>query len=118
MDNQQIGQIGEQYALQYLRSQGYSIQEVNYRTKFGEIDIIAKKSQLNKIYFVEVKTRMSIQKGLPYEAVDRRKLAHIKRVAQYYLLKNKITKCKLSIVVIGIILNSNFSLKTLKLYEL
>ncbi len=118
MDNQQIGHIGEQYALQYLRSKDYSILEVNYRTKYGEVDIIAQKTNLNKIYFVEVKTRSSLDKGLPYEAVDRRKLSHIKKVAQYYLLKNKISKSKLSIVVIGIVLDTNFSLKTLKLYEL
>jgi len=52
--NQKIGRIGEETACKFLMKQGYQIILRNYRKKWGEIDIIAKKDQL--IYFVEVKT--------------------------------------------------------------
>jgi putative endonuclease len=51
----QLGIIGEQYVADYLRHHGFIILEQNYRTRQGEIDLIAQKNNL--IAFVEVKTR-------------------------------------------------------------
>ena len=51
---QKIGKIGEDLACQYLLKNGYGVIERNYIKKWGEIDIIAKKS--NKLHFVEVKS--------------------------------------------------------------
>ena len=53
-EKQIIGKMGEDYACQYLKKQGYSIVERNYLKKWGELDIIAKKDK--KIHFVEVKS--------------------------------------------------------------
>lgn len=52
--NQNIGRIGEETACKFLMKQGYRIILRNYRKKWGEIDIIAKKDTL--VYFIEVKT--------------------------------------------------------------
>lgn len=80
----QTGGIGEAFVAKQLKKQGYQILAQNYRTRFGEIDIVA----ANKIFitFVEVKTRR--QDGLtnPYEAVTRGKQQKIKLAAQQYLL--------------------------------
>lgn len=64
---QQFGEKGESIAERHLKKRGYKILEKNYRTKVGEIDIIAKEK--NTIVFVEVKTRRSWQFGNPKGAV-------------------------------------------------
>lgn len=115
MSLQSLGKAGEEYAKNYLVSLGFVIKEQNYRTKLGEMDIIAEKDK--KIYFCEVKTRIGDLHGKPYEAVTYRKLQHIQRVAQAYLLQNKIKNSKLSIQVISIELFPDCSVKKLKMYE-
>lgn len=97
-----IGKLGENKALLYLKNKGYSIVEKNFKSKFGEIDIIASKDHC--LYFIEVKTRTNIRKGMPYEAVNFFKLKHIEMAAKYYLLKNSYKDYKLKIAVISILL--------------
>lgn len=53
-EHNQIGKIGEQIAQTFLMKHGFSVLEVNYHTRYGEIDIIAKKDK--KLRFVEVKS--------------------------------------------------------------
>ena len=77
------GQIGEKLACKFLKSQKYIIEEKNFRSRFGEIDIIAIDS--NTICFVEVKSRSRIDYGLPEEYVDIKKQKKIIRTAQTYL---------------------------------
>jgi len=84
----ETGKIGEEEAVKFLKKNKYKIIERNFRTKFGEIDIIAKKGK--EIFFMEVKTRKTISFGYPEEAVDEKKLNKIKKVALYYIQKNKI----------------------------
>jgi len=105
MSLQSIGRIGEDLAQQYLISLGYMIKERNYRTKLGEMDIIATKN--NTLYFCEVKTRIGDLHGKPYEAVTYRKLQHVHRAAQAYLLQKNIKNSKLSLQVISIELFPN-----------
>lgn len=68
-----------------LRKERFEIFEVNFTTRFGEIDIIAAKD--NIMVFIEVKTRTSSNFGMPEESVGTVKASKIKRVAEYYLLK-------------------------------
>jgi putative endonuclease len=79
---QQFGKDSESMAEKYLREQGYKIIKRNYRTKFGEIDIIAKDKET--IVFVEVKARRSKSYN-PKEAVTNSKKRKISMVASYYL---------------------------------
>ena len=62
-----FGKRGEELASSFLRKKGYRIVERGYRTRFGEIDIIAYDGEV--LCFIEVKARRSDKKGLPEEAI-------------------------------------------------
>lgn len=113
--NQSLGFYGEQLAVNYLSEHSYSIVERNFRTRMGEIDVIAQKA--NTLHFVEVKTRIGTIKGMPYEAVTPTKIRHLMKAAQSYVLLNQKTGDKLSLDVISIILDSQRNLTSLRHYE-
>lgn len=98
MHNRIVGVGGEISVENFLRKKGYKILKTNFRTKMGEIDIIAKDGDV--IVFVEVKRRLTLAYGRPAEAVDARKQAKIRRVAEFYLLsiKNPYAKCRFDVV--------------------
>ncbi|QDR80448.1 YraN family protein [Sporomusa termitida] len=83
MNHISIGDKGEQSAVVYLSKLGYKIIATKYRTKTGEIDIIAQDQDY--VVFVEVKTRRSTSYGLPAEAVNLRKQQKIIKTALWYL---------------------------------
>lgn len=85
---QNLGQFGEEVAVEYLIKNGYKIIERNYRCKLGEIDIIAKKYDL--LIFVEVKTRRNNNFGYPVESITKEKQRHIYNTVYYYLITHKI----------------------------
>lgn len=93
---QKIGQKGEDLACLYLKTKGYQIIDRNYRKKWGEIDIVTKKS--NNLYFFEVKTMTVIQESvireidvyLPEDNIHRNKLKRLFRTIESYLLEKKI----------------------------
>ena len=70
-------------AVEHLVESGYTILETNYITRFAEIDIIAAIDDC--LVFVEVKTRTSLKKGLPREAVTAAKQQKIILAAQQYM---------------------------------
>ena len=78
-----LGARGERAAAKYLRRRGFKILVRGFRSKAGEIDIVARQKEW--LVFVEVKTRTSEQFGAPSEAVDARKQRHISKVALDYL---------------------------------
>jgi putative endonuclease len=80
-----LGKKGERLVEEYLTAQGYKIIKRNYRTPFGEADIIAKDRE--EVVFVEVKTRSSNAYGAPREAVGKTKQARYYKIAQCYWLK-------------------------------
>lgn len=82
-----LGKEGEEIALHFFRKKGFRIIEKNYRTPFGEIDIIAKEKDI--LVFIEVKTRADNSFGYPFEAVTPRKREKIRRVALSFLKKYK-----------------------------
>jgi putative endonuclease len=78
-----LGQGGEEVAARYLKSLGFRIVAVRYRTPLGEIDLIARDGDC--LVFVEVKTRRSTDAGAPFEAVGPAKQAQLTRLALAYL---------------------------------
>ncbi len=94
-----LGKKGEKLAVKFLKKKGYKVIKQNYKTRIGEIDIIAKDRET--LAFIEVKTRESIEYGLPFEAVNRAKKKKIANVALLYLKKVKeIPPCRFDIVSI------------------
>ena len=84
LNNRQIfGRKSESLAVKHLKRKGYKILEQNFRTKMGEIDIIAKDKGV--IVFVEVKARRSDRFGDPKWAVTFKKQKKISMAALQYL---------------------------------
>ena len=85
-----LGPWGESLAAEYLRKKHYELVGVNYRCRFGEIDIIAE----NKKYlvFVEVKLRKSAKYAEAMEFVDRRKQERLRQTAAMYLAQHETEK--------------------------
>ena len=85
MNTRNTGNVGEALAIKYLKDQGFTIIETNFRIKLGEVDIIALKD--DRVHFVEVKYRNSDRFGLGREAVTWTKQQTIRKVALAYLTK-------------------------------
>lgn len=85
--NQKLGARGEAIACDYLQKKGYSIVTRNWRTKLGEIDIVAKRDGV--FVFVEVKTRGGTGYGYPEEAITAEKRQRMERVAELYCLATR-----------------------------
>lgn len=77
------GGLGEDCAVRFLEDKGYSVLERNYRSRFGEIDIIARNGPY--IVFAEVKTRGESRLADPLEAVTKTKQTKIVKTALLYL---------------------------------
>lgn len=88
VSNQTTGIKGEAIAVDFLKRQKYKILEQNFRTPFGEIDIIAKDRKT--LCFIEVKTRNSHDYGDPLEAITKRKQHTMARTAYAYLGQKKL----------------------------
>lgn len=86
------GREGEKEAKEYLERKGFALMEANYNCDVGEIDLIMTDSDW--LVFVEVKYKADDKMGLPQEMIDKRKLAQVKRVAQWYLRENQETEKK------------------------
>lgn len=82
------GATGEDVAVEFLVSHKYKLLARNFRTKVGEVDIIARDGI--QYVFVEVKTRSSSRFGTPSEAITPKKLLSLIKTAEYYLLVNKL----------------------------
>lgn len=83
----QIGDAGEDRALLELEKNGYKIVARNWRTRFGEIDIIARDNE--ELVFVEVKAKADAFFGTPAEMITHRKLEKIKRTADSYITEEE-----------------------------
>jgi len=95
-----IGTLGENEAVRILKKHGYKIIERNFRTRFGEIDIIAKDKEYT--CFVEVKLRKSSYHGTASEMVDAAKQKKIIRAAKIYAYRNRLFESSLRFDVVAI----------------
>ncbi|MDJ0753931.1 MAG: YraN family protein [Ardenticatenaceae bacterium] len=80
---QSLGRWGESVAATYLIANGYEIISRNWRCRYGEIDLIARKNEV--LHFVEVKTRRGRQMGAPEEAITPSKLQHLQHSCLTYV---------------------------------
>ena len=96
-----LGKAGEDRAAQYLSKQGYKILERNYRTRAGEIDLIA--LHQGEVVFIEVKTRTSNAYGAPELSVNYRKQQRMVKAALGYIKYKKLHQmpCRFDVVAIS-----------------
>ncbi|MFQ6041700.1 MAG: YraN family protein [Candidatus Poribacteria bacterium] len=96
----QLGEIGESLAVKFLKRKGYRIIEQNYRSTWGEIDIVAQDEDI--VTFVEVKTRRSLKFGAPQLAVTNSKQRKISKAALEYLQENALfdSVCRFDVISI------------------
>lgn len=83
MSNYQVGHDAEKRAAEYLTSNGYNIHELNWKTRWCEIDIVTEKD--GTIYFVEVKYRKNKSQGSGMEYITSKKLHQMRFAAEMWL---------------------------------
>ncbi|MBI5152850.1 MAG: YraN family protein [Parcubacteria group bacterium] len=107
------GEIGEGIACDFLKAKGYKIIEINFKRRYGEIDIVTK---LNNIFvFVEVKT--SASSVMPEWQITPHKLKKFKRIIEGYFLEKKLYGMEVRADVILISFNPKMGEHTLEHIE-
>jgi putative endonuclease len=101
LDRISLGKSGEDRACRELERRGYAILARRYRTRFGEIDIVARDGPT--IVFVEVKARTTDRYGDPAAAVTLHKQAKVTAMAEDYLARRHLQNapCRFDVVAIG-----------------
>lgn len=100
-----VGKRGEDIAEAFLKGRKYRIIERNFSCQSGEIDIIAREG--DTLVFVEVKTRNSLQYGVPQLAVTPFKQRQISKAALTWLAKKKLDDAESRFDVVAILLREH-----------
>src|SRR4030081_3090251 len=79
---QDLGRLGERFAAEHLERRGFDLVERNYRTRWGELDLIGFDG--DTLAFVEVKTRR-VSSGTPFDALHERKRRQVRRMSATWL---------------------------------
>jgi putative endonuclease len=101
LDRISLGKAGEDCACRELERRGYAILARRYRSRFGEIDIVAREGET--VVFVEVKARTSNRYGEPAEAVTLHKQTRVVAIAEDYLARHRLrqARCRFDVVAIS-----------------
>ena len=99
---QSLGELGETLACEELRRRGYAILERRYRTRYGEIDIVARHGDV--LVFVEVKARVGEAFGSGAEAVTGFKQRRVARMAADFLTRRRLQDrpCRFAVVSVAV----------------
>lgn len=114
-NNLSLGKLGEDLAIKFLQKQKYKIIEKNFRSRFGEIDIIGRDK--DTFVFIEVKTRISKQFGLPEEVITPFKLQSLKKTIDFYRVIHPDISEPLRIDLVGITLTPENLIEEIKLIK-
>ena len=82
MNRRETGILGEKLARDNLKKRGYQVLETNYRCPHGEIDIVA--TNRHHLVFVEVRTKRSLEFGIPEESITAVKKGRMRAAAYHY----------------------------------
>lgn len=104
MTNFQTGHDAEKTAAEYLQKKGYKIIDINWKTKYCEIDIIAQKDK--SIYFVEVKYRNNDSYGSGLDYITPKKLKQMTFAAEMWIQQNN-TKFNYQLAALELSSNPN-----------
>lgn len=91
-----LGVAAEQRALAFVKCQGLTLLESNYRCRYGEIDIICRDQSV--LVFIEVRFRANLQFGGAAASVTARKQYKILRAAQNYLMQHGNQACRFDVI--------------------
>jgi len=98
-EHNELGKQGEALAVEHLQKNGYTILETNWVYQKAEIDIIAQKGTVLAV--VEVKTRSSVDFGLPQDFVKPKKIQLlVKAVNEYVIAKDLEVEIRFDIIAI------------------
>ena len=97
-----LGTQGERIAASHLESLGLVVEGRNYRTRFGEIDLVAREGE--DTVFVEVRTKRSTAYGTPEESLTPRKQARLIHAAEEYLAERGLAGASWRIDLVAITL--------------
>jgi putative endonuclease len=115
------GNRGEQFAVEFLVSQGFQIVERNFRIRGGEIDIIAieidSRTEEKTLVFIEVKTRSSGDYGTPLEAIGYHKMRALIKATQFYKMKHPKLPDLMRIDAVSVLLNDEGQLMDVELVK-
>ncbi len=101
-----LGVLGESIASKYLQNKGFSIITTNFRTYYGEIDVIAEKSR--ELHFIEVKTVSRVTKQdttdhhRPEDNVHYKKLERLYRTIEIYMSEQGMSDRKWKLMLITV----------------
>lgn len=109
-----FGKWGEEIALDYLTAQGYQYITANYRSHYGEIDLICKDGPV--WCFIEVKTRKTSNYGRGHCSVTPVKLKHLLKTAQMYLTSHRLydVPARIDIVSIDFVNSTEYRIELFK----
>ena len=82
-EHNELGKLGEEMAVEFLQKAGYAIRETNWTFQKAEVDIIAQKE--NTLAIIEVKTRSSLEFGLPQDFVKPKKIQLLTKAVDAYV---------------------------------
>lgn len=102
----EIGDEGEELAVAYLESKGYTILERNYHFERAEVDIVAYDNE-TCIVFAEVKTRSSNTFGEPEEFVDKEKIQNVYKAAEAWIYERKMDGAPVRFDIVSILQKNN-----------
>ncbi|KKT48911.1 MAG: hypothetical protein UW88_C0010G0044 [Candidatus Collierbacteria bacterium GW2011_GWD2_45_10] len=112
-------------AAEYLVKKGYKIVERNFRTRFGEIDIVCWDAQT--LVFVEVKTKIGHDFGEPEDMFNKNKMGQVKRMGEVYMRTQELKESKTQdeekwgglcrVDVVAVVLRENGEVEKLEHYQ-
>ncbi len=124
--NKQTGGKGEREAERLLRGKGYKVLEMNWGSKWGELDLVCmdsgqarmtKNKNDNVVVFVEVKAKTGYGYGAPWQMVGRRKLDQVRRMGQVYLTERGWQEKACRIDVVGVVFDRAGKIIDINHYE-
>ena len=115
MKRHETGIRGEKLAGDFLKKKGYHLLETNYRCRYGEIDIVARKEDC--LVFCEVRTKTTLAFGTPEESISQVKIRHMERAAENYVQEHAGKGLNWRIDLIAIELDAGYKLRRMEQIE-
>ncbi len=99
--NKQTGGRGEVEARRLLEGKGFEVLEMNWGNKWGEVDLICLDGEM--VVFAEVKAKIGDLYGAPWQMVNGRKLAQVRRMGGLFLLERGWGERSCRVDVVGVV---------------